>query len=195
MVAFSSLLGFRQPFIPIFFRITNQSLYLLGHYLHGKPTSTRPRHRWNRPPSWRKHSIVLIPVFATIPGYLCRMVGYRSPITTLESWHFGKLDFRIFEFLNFWIFESWHFGKLEFSNFWIFEFLKFWIFEFLNFWIIEFLNFWIFEFLNFWIFEFFNISYTWIFQILIFEKFKYEFYKILNFWICQDFEYFKILNF
>jgi len=45
----SSHLGFRLPFMPISFRITYQSLYVLGHNLHGKPTSTRPRHRWNRP--------------------------------------------------------------------------------------------------------------------------------------------------
>ena len=32
------------------FSITYQSLYLLGNYLLGKPLSTRPRHRWNRPP-------------------------------------------------------------------------------------------------------------------------------------------------
>ena len=34
-----------------FFRITYHSLYLLGHYLLWKPSSTRPRHRWNRPPT------------------------------------------------------------------------------------------------------------------------------------------------
>ena len=131
-----------------FFSITYQSLYLLGHYLHGKPTSNRPRHRWNRP------------LGKTLN---CFNTGFRLPFLCIyaEWWDVGTLillckdgileswNFRIFEFLNFLILEFWHFAKLEFSNFWI---LNFWICEFFNFWIFECLNFWIFEFLKLWIF-------------------------------------------
>jgi len=47
------------------------------------------------------------------------MVGYRSPITTLESWHFGKLEisnFLNFEFFIFGILAFWKVGILEFLN-------------------------------------------------------------------------------
>ena len=117
-----------------FFSITYQSLYLLGiictENLHPLDLDI------DGTDSLEKTLNCFNPCF---PGYLCRMVGYRRPITTFEIWHFGKL-----EFSNFWIFEFLNFWTIELLNFWIFEFLKFWIFEILNFWIFEFLNFWIF---------------------------------------------------
>ena len=115
-----------------FFRITNQSLYLLGHYLHGKPTSTRPSHRWNRPPLDKTLNCFN-------PGFRLQFLGIYAEwwdigallllwkVGILESW-----NFRIFQFLDFSISEFWHFGNLEFSNFSMFVFLNFWSFEFLN---------------------------------------------------------------
>ena len=144
MVGYSSLLGFRLPFIPTFLGlpinpstfwciICTENLHPLDLDIDGTDSLEKTLNCFN-------------PCF---PGYLCRMVGYRRPITTFEIWHFGKL-----EFSNFWIFEFLNFWTFELLNFWIFEILNFWIFEFLNFWIFEFLNFWIFEFLNFRILEF-----------------------------------------
>ena len=99
-----------------FFRITYESLYLLGYYLHGKPTSTRPRHRWNRPLE------KILNCFNTV--FRLPFLGIYAEWWDIEIllllWKVGILDswnFRIFKFFNFLILEFWHFVKMEFLNF------------------------------------------------------------------------------
>ena len=68
-------------FHPYFFTITHHSLYFPAHPHHGKPTSTRPKHRWIPPPRENlqlfksRHS-------TTFHGYLCRKTSPRGCITT-----------------------------------------------------------------------------------------------------------------
>ena len=102
-----------------FFRITYQSLYLLGNYLHGKPSSTRPRHRWNRPLD--KALNCFNPVFR-LP-FLGIYAEWWDIGTLLLLWKVGILEsynFRIFQFSNFLILASWKVGIFEFFNFLIF---------------------------------------------------------------------------
>jgi len=56
--------------------------FTLGHKLNlRKCPSVRPRHRWNRPPR-ENTQLFKSRLSTTFPGYLCRMVGPRDPITT-----------------------------------------------------------------------------------------------------------------
>ena len=113
-----------------FFRITYQSLYLLGIIC------TENLHPLDLDVDWtdfvEKTLNCLIPAFLGIYA---------------EWWDIDALLL----LSKFGILESWNFRIFELLNFWIFEFLNFWTFELLNIWIFECLNFWIFEFLNFWI--------------------------------------------
>jgi len=61
-----------------FFTITYHSLYRLGHIHHGKPTSTRPRHRW------------IPPLEKT---YNCSNLGFRLPFVGIYAgwWTQGAL--------------------------------------------------------------------------------------------------------
>jgi len=67
-----------------FFRITHHSLYLPAHPHHGKPTSTRPKHRWIPPP---RENLQLFKsrLSTTFHGYLCRKTSPRGPITTVMA--------------------------------------------------------------------------------------------------------------